>query len=50
MGRVEDSNQHLGELNRLYLSTIETLAMAIDAERTKSHTDTSDVFRHTRSD
>ena len=32
MGRVEDSNQHLVELNKLYLSTIETLAMAIDAQ------------------
>ena len=29
MGRVEDSNRHLSELNRLYLSTIESLAMAM---------------------
>jgi diguanylate cyclase (GGDEF)-like protein/putative nucleotidyltransferase with HDIG domain len=37
MGRVEDSNHHLNELNRLYLSTIETLAMAIDAKDQITH-------------
>lgn len=37
MGRVEDSNQHLTELSRLYLSTIETLAMAIDAKDQVTH-------------
>lgn len=37
MGRVEDSNKHLSELNRLYLSTIETLAMAIDAKDQITH-------------
>jgi len=37
MGRVEDSNNHLVELNRLYLSTIETLAMAIDAKDQITH-------------
>ncbi len=37
MGRVEDSNRHLSELNRLYLSTIETLAMAIDAKDQVTH-------------
>ena len=37
MGRVEDSNEHLSELNRLYLSTIETLAMAIDAKDQITH-------------
>lgn len=37
MGRVEDSNKHLGELNKLYLSTIETLAMAIDAKDQITH-------------
>jgi len=37
MGRVEDSNQHLVELNKLYLSTIETLAMAIDAKDQITH-------------
>ena len=37
LGRVEDANQHLAELNRLYLSTIETLAMAIDAKDQITH-------------
>jgi diguanylate cyclase (GGDEF)-like protein/putative nucleotidyltransferase with HDIG domain len=37
MGRVEDSNRHLNQLNRLYLSTIETLAMAIDAKDQITH-------------
>ena len=37
MGRVEDTNNHLAELNKLYLSTIETLAMAIDAKDQITH-------------
>jgi diguanylate cyclase (GGDEF)-like protein/putative nucleotidyltransferase with HDIG domain len=37
MGRVEDSNNHLSQLNRLYISTIETLAMAIDAKDQVTH-------------
>lgn len=37
MGRVEDASVHLTELNRLYLSTIETLAMAIDAKDQVTH-------------
>ena len=37
LGRVEDANKHLGELNRLYMSTIETLAMAIDAKDQITH-------------
>jgi diguanylate cyclase (GGDEF)-like protein/putative nucleotidyltransferase with HDIG domain len=37
MGRVDDANRHLKELNRLYLSTIETLAMAIDAKDQITH-------------
>jgi putative nucleotidyltransferase with HDIG domain len=37
MGRVEDANRHVDELNRLYLSTIETLAMAIDAKDQVTH-------------
>ncbi len=32
LGRLEDANQHLAEVNQLYLSTIETLAMAVDAK------------------
>jgi putative nucleotidyltransferase with HDIG domain len=37
IGRAEDSYNHLAELNRLYLSTIETLAMAIDAKDQITH-------------
>src|SRR5688500_5437222 len=37
LGRVDDANKHLAELNRLYLSTIETLAMAIDAKDQITH-------------
>jgi putative nucleotidyltransferase with HDIG domain len=37
MDRVEDANQHLTDLNRLYLSTVETLAMAIDAKDQITH-------------
>ena len=37
LGRLEDANQHLGEVNRLYLSTIETLAMAVDAKDQVTH-------------
>lgn len=37
MGRVEDANRHLTQLNSLYISTIETLAMAIDAKDQITH-------------
>lgn len=37
MGRVRDANQHLSQLNTLYMSTIETLAMAIDAKDQITH-------------
>jgi putative nucleotidyltransferase with HDIG domain len=37
MERVEDANRHLEQLNTLYLSTIETLAMAIDAKDQITH-------------
>jgi len=37
MGRVEDADRHVDQLNRLYLSTIETLAMAIDAKDQVTH-------------
>ena len=37
MGRMGDTNLHLLQLNRLYLSTIETLAMAIDAKDQITH-------------
>jgi putative nucleotidyltransferase with HDIG domain len=37
MGRLNDANRHVDSLNRLYLSTIETLAMAIDAKDQVTH-------------
>ncbi|MDP2318184.1 MAG: HD domain-containing protein [Acidobacteriota bacterium] len=37
LGRLDDANSHLRELNRLYLSTIETLAMAVDAKDQVTH-------------
>ena len=37
MARVEDTNQHLQKVNSLYLSTIETLALAIDAKDQVTH-------------
>ena len=37
MARVEDAHRHVDRLNRLYLSTIETLAMAIDAKDQVTH-------------
>ena len=37
MARVEDADKHVDQLNRLYLSTIETLAMAIDAKDQVTH-------------
>jgi putative nucleotidyltransferase with HDIG domain len=37
MGRVEDANRHLSQMNALYMSTIETLAMAIDAKDQITH-------------
>ena len=37
LGRLDDTNKHLGRVNTLYLSTIETLAMAIDAKDQVTH-------------
>ena len=37
LGRVEDAVQHVDVVNRLYLSTIETLATAIDAKDQVTH-------------
>ncbi len=37
IGRAVDANRHLAELNNLYMSTIETLAMAIDAKDQITH-------------
>ena len=37
VGRIEDQYIHLGQVNRMYLSTIETLAHAIDAKDQVTH-------------
>lgn len=37
MARVEDANRHVEKVNRLYLSTIETLALAVDAKDQVTH-------------
>jgi len=37
LGRVEDAVTHVDQVNRLYLSTIETLATAIDAKDQVTH-------------
>jgi len=45
-GRVEDADRHVEQLNRLYLSTIETLAMAIDAKDQVTHGHIRRVQQH----
>jgi putative nucleotidyltransferase with HDIG domain len=37
MGRLEDANRHLAQIRELYLSTIEALAMAVDAKDQITH-------------
>jgi putative nucleotidyltransferase with HDIG domain len=37
LGRIEDSRRHVEQLSDLYLSTIETLAMAVDAKDQITH-------------
>lgn len=37
LGRLDDANNHLVQVNKMYLSTIETLAMAIDAKDQITH-------------
>lgn len=37
LARIDDANKHVEKLNTLYLSTIETLAMAIDAKDQITH-------------
>ena len=37
MGRIDDANRHVEQLNRMYMSTIETLAMAVDAKDQVTH-------------
>ncbi|HKB11650.1 MAG TPA: HD domain-containing phosphohydrolase, partial [Vicinamibacterales bacterium] len=36
-GRLDDAKRHLDDMDRLYLSTVETLAMAIDAKDDCTH-------------
>ncbi len=37
LGRIEDSMRHVEQVNELYMSTIETLAMAVDAKDQITH-------------
>jgi putative nucleotidyltransferase with HDIG domain len=37
MGRLDDANRHVGQMNDLYMSTIEALAMAVDAKDQITH-------------
>lgn len=37
MGRLEDANRHIAQMSEMYLSTIETLAMAVDAKDQITH-------------
>jgi putative nucleotidyltransferase with HDIG domain len=37
MGRLEDTQRHVEQLNELYLSTVEALAMAVDAKDQITH-------------
>ena len=37
LGRLADANRHVSQVNDLYLSTIETLAMAVDAKDQITH-------------
>jgi putative nucleotidyltransferase with HDIG domain len=37
MGRIDDANKHVAQLNQMYMSTIETLAMAVDAKDQTTH-------------
>jgi putative nucleotidyltransferase with HDIG domain len=46
LGRMEDRYVHLGHVNRMYLSTIETLAHAIDAKDQVTHGHIRRVQQH----
>jgi len=37
MGRLEDATRHVSQVNDLYMSTVETLAMAVDAKDQVTH-------------
>lgn len=46
LGRVDDANKHVDEMKRLHLSTIETLATAIDAKDQVTHGHIRRVQQH----
>jgi putative nucleotidyltransferase with HDIG domain len=46
MGRIEDADRHVDQINHMYMSTIETLAMAIDAKDQTTHGHIRRVQRH----
>lgn len=37
MGRIEDAHRHIAQVHEMYLSTVETLAMAVDAKDQITH-------------
>lgn len=37
MGRLDDANKHIAQVEKLYLSTVESLAMAVDAKDQVTH-------------
>jgi putative nucleotidyltransferase with HDIG domain len=37
LGRIEDANRHVEQVSELYMSTVETLAMAVDAKDQITH-------------
>ncbi len=47
LGRLDDANRHVDEMKRLHVSTIETLATAIDAKDQVTHGHIRRVQQHT---
>jgi putative nucleotidyltransferase with HDIG domain len=47
-GRVDDARRHVSEIDRLYKSTVETLAMAIDAKDAVTHSHVRRVQAYAR--
>jgi putative nucleotidyltransferase with HDIG domain len=46
MGRIDDANKHVEQVDRMYMSTIETLAMAVDAKDQTTHGHIRRVQQH----